>query len=238
MPLVNVDAKHLDWTCACYLSQDEVGMKEIWDSLDLHTDNQSKFGLPSRLIAKILLFRIIFGGTAYSFAKDIDFKEVGFSTSKWEEVIERFYSKYSGIKRWHEELVKTATTTGTLSIPTGREWTFEPVRNYKGEMNWPITTIKNYPVQGLEADLMMITRVSLFNRIKQDKSILLVNSVHDSIVVDCPEDKVGFVCNTIKSVFDDVPRNFKKLFGVDFNLPYRGEISVGLDWKNMEEWNG
>ena len=56
--LFNVDAKHLDWTTAIFLSQDEVGMKEIWEGFDLHTDNQKVFGLPSRLIAKKFLFRI------------------------------------------------------------------------------------------------------------------------------------------------------------------------------------
>lgn len=58
MPLINVDAKHLDWTTAVYLSQDEVGIREIKEGFDLHTDNQKVFGLPSRLIAKIFLFRI------------------------------------------------------------------------------------------------------------------------------------------------------------------------------------
>ena len=232
--LVNIDAKYLDWLAAVYLSQDEVGIKEIWDGMDLHTDNQHAFKLPSRLIAKVFLFRIIFGGTAWSFARDPDFKTVGFSIREWEEAIDRFYGKYVGIRKWHDGLIKQATTTRFISIPTGRRWRFEP-RVSEGDVKWPVTTIKNYPVQGLEADLMMIARISLFNRIKHEAEILLVNSVHDSIVVDCPLHHVDFVVGTMKSVFNDVPANFKKLFGVEFNLPFRGEIQIGTDWKNMEE---
>ena len=56
--LVNVDAKYLDWLAATYLSQDSVAIEEIWSGFDLHTDNQKAFGLPSRLIAKVFLFRI------------------------------------------------------------------------------------------------------------------------------------------------------------------------------------
>ena len=82
---------------------------------------------------------------------------------------------------------------------------------------------------------MMLTRVSLFNRIKHDKEILMINSVHDSILIDCPDSKVDWVCKTIASVFEDVPKNFKRLWKVDFNLPYRGEISKGMDWMNMED---
>lgn len=233
--LVNVDAKHLDWTAAVYLAQDEVGIKEIEEGFDLHTDNQRAFQLPSRLIAKIFLFRIIFGGTAFSFYKDPDFAEAKYSLEQWEKVIERFYKKYKGIYDWHQRLVKTATTKRELTIPTGRKWKIQMVKNYKGELEWPITTIKNYPVQGLEADLMMLTRVSLYNRIKHDKEVLMVNSVHDSILIDCPDHKVDWVCETIGSVFRDVPKNFEKLWKVPFNLPYRGEIQIGKDWKHMEE---
>jgi len=233
--LINVDAKHLDWTAAVYLAQDPVGIKEIQEGFDLHTDNQRVFDLPSRLIAKIFLFRIIFGGTAYSFYKDPDFAEAGYSLKKWEEVIEKFYRKYKGIYDWHQRIIKEATTKHFLSIPTGRCWKFEMVRNYKGDLEWPITTIKNYIVQGLEADLMMLTRVSLFNRIKHDKEILMINSVHDSILIDCPTEKVDWVCKTINSVFEDVPKNFERLWKTPFNLPYRGEICVGMDWMNMKE---
>jgi len=168
---------------------------------------------------------------------DPDFDECGFSISDWELVIERFYKKYKGVHAWHEQLIKTATTTRELSIPTGRKWAFSMVKNKKGELVWPVTTIKNYVVQGLEADLMALTRVSLYNRIKHDNEILMINSVHDSILIDCPDHKVQWVCDIIASVFEDVPMNFKRLWKQDFNLPYRGEIQIGNDWKNMEEVN-
>ena len=233
--LVNVDVKYLDWLAAAYLSQDLVAIREIKEGFDLHSDNQKTFGLSSRLLAKKFLFRIIFGGTAFSFYKDSEFAEANMNLAEWEAVIEKFYRKYKGIHEWHERLVKEATTTKQLSIPTGRSWKFEMKRTKKGDLEWPVTTIKNYVVQGLEADLMMLTRVSLFNRIKHDKEILMINSVHDSILIDCPDSKVNWVCKTITSVFEDVPKNFKRLWKQEFNLPYRGEISYGKDWKNMQE---
>ena len=193
------------------------------------------FDLSSRLLAKKFLFRIIFGGTAFSFYKDSEFADANLTLAEWETVIEKFYRKYKGIHKWHEQLIKTATTTKQLTIPTGRSWRFEMVVNKRGEKEWPITTIKNYVVQGLEADLMMLTRVSLYNRIKHDPELLMINSVHDSILIDCPESKVNFVCETIASVFRDVPTNFQRLWKVPFNLPYRGEVCVGKDWMNMEE---
>lgn len=144
--LINVDVRYLDWVAAVYLSQDPVAIKEIHDGFDMHSDNKHAFGLPSRLIAKVFLFRIIFGGSAGGFAYDNDFVECGFSVKQWEEVIEKFYRKYQGIYAWHQRLIKEATTTKRLSIPTGRTWRFEMVKDRKGELVWPITTIKNYVV--------------------------------------------------------------------------------------------
>jgi hypothetical protein len=55
--LVNADMKSLEWVAGTYLSQDKIAMQEIWDGLDSHEDNRVKFNLPSRLIAKIFVFR-------------------------------------------------------------------------------------------------------------------------------------------------------------------------------------
>lgn len=144
--LVNIDASHLDWTCAVYLAQDQVAIDEILNKKDIHTDNQRAFGLPSRLISKVFLFRIIFGGTAFSFYKDSDFEDANLNLAEWEAVIEKFYRKYKGIHEWHKRIIKEATTTKQLSIPTGRSWKFEMKHNKRGELEWPVTQIKNYVV--------------------------------------------------------------------------------------------
>ena len=65
-----------------------------------------------------------------------------------------------------------------------------------------------------------------------------MNSVHDSIILDVPSDVLDWVVQCVASVFRDVPANFLKLFGHEFNLPFRGELLVGNDWLNMEEVKG
>lgn len=55
--LIQCDASSLEIRVAAFLSQDAVLIKEIKEGLDLHKDNQERFKLPSRLIAKVLNFR-------------------------------------------------------------------------------------------------------------------------------------------------------------------------------------
>lgn len=230
MPILQADAKSLEWVVGAYLSQDEVAIEEIWNEVDQHSLNQKAFGLPSRLIAKKFVFRLMYGGSAYSYANDPDFTDVSRSEKFWQKVIDKFYEKYYGLARWHTEIVQQVTLTGQLVMPTGRIYEFE--RDKRGE--WPVTTIKNYPVQGLGADLMSIARVSFMRRFKNENfSGVLVNTVHDSIVVDLPEAEIKKCVKLFDDVFADIPTNFRKLFGVEFNLPLRCECGAGPNMKEL-----
>jgi DNA polymerase I-like protein with 3'-5' exonuclease and polymerase domains len=232
--LLQADAKALEWVCAAYLSQEPVAIEEIWNNVDQHTDNQQRFGLPSRLIAKTFVFRLIYGGSAYSYANDPNFKDIGGETF-WQGVIDQFYEKYQRLGNWHDKLLNDAKRDRKLVMPTGRTYYYEPEIKY-GKENWPRTKILNYPVQGLGADLMAIARVSLFNRLKKVEGAYLVNTVHDSIIVDFDEkicDNISIV-NLVDKCFNDVPKNFEKLFGKEFNLPMRVECQVGPTWGDME----
>ena len=55
--LIQVDAAQLEWRVAVELSKDPIGLQEILNKEDTHSKNQLALQLPSRLIAKIFLFR-------------------------------------------------------------------------------------------------------------------------------------------------------------------------------------
>lgn len=232
--LLQADAAALEIRVAAFCSQDPVLMQEIWDGVDLHTDNQIKFGLPNRGIAKILNFRILYGGNEFSFAQDPDFTEISTSKAYWKDVVDAYYDKYKGIKTWHNQIIREVVQTGKVISPTGRNYVFN---KYNGE--YKDTQIKNYPVQGMGADLMALARVSSWNRLKKlgyGKDCLMVNTVHDSIILDfnpkvCNQEELVAM---FTSVFQDIPLNFKKLFGKEFNVPMACECQVGEDWENME----
>tara|TARA_B110000503_G_C7133835_1_gene407963 strand:+ start:28 stop:738 length:711 start_codon:yes stop_codon:yes gene_type:complete len=234
--LLNADAKQLEWICAAYLSQDAVAIKEILDEVDQHTDNQTRFGLPTRLIAKTFVFRLIYGGSAFSYANDPNFKDIG-NESFWQNVIDQFYTKYQGLKQWHDKLMFDVKQTNEVVMPTGRTYKYLPEANSMGNLKYPRTRILNYPVQGLGADLMTIARVSLYNKIINMEGVKLINTVHDSIMLDY-DPKVCYtnsIVEIVRDSFQNVPINFGKLFGKEFNLPMRVDIQVGKSWGNLED---
>ena len=239
MPLVNADVKGLEVVVAAELSGDKILKQEIIDKVDIHETNRDRFklgdGKPGRLVAKIFKFRLIYGGSAYSYANDSDFQGVSKSQKFWQDVIDEYYAKYTGIKQWHDTLIHTAQRDGVLRIPSGRQFPIVPIRNkWNGSMDWPITVIKNYPVQGFGADLVMLARLEANKRLKESGlEYKLISTIHDSIVADCPSRVVSDIGRILNDSIESVPRLCKDVFGYPFSLPLTSEVQYGPNKKEM-----
>ena len=60
-----------------------------------------------------------------------------------------------------------------------------------------------------------------------------IATIHDSIVVDCPEDAVPIVGKYLKQSFVDVPKLCLSAFGSPFSLPLTAEVQYGPNKKEM-----
>ncbi len=232
--IVNADVKGLEVVGAAELSGDKTLSQEIIDKIDIHEANRDRFqlgeGKLGRLIAKIFKFRLIYGGSAYSYAHDPDFMGVSTSEKFWQGVIDEYYNKYQGIKKWHDALLLTVMEKGYIEIPSGRFFAFRPL----GGGRWPLTTIKNYPVQGLGADLVMLARIDFVEKLLQsDLEAVFIGTVHDSLVVDTPEKNVYTISKMLKDSIEAVPQLCQKEWGYNFKLPLTCEIQAGRNKKEM-----
>ena len=230
----------LEVVVAAELSGDKILSQEIIDKVDIHETNRDRFklgeGKPGRLIAKIFKFRLIYGGSAYSYAHDSDFMGVSSSEKFWQRVIDEYYAKYFGIKDWHTTLMQTARDTRRLEIPSGRFFPIAPRPGFRGELKWPDTVIKNYPVQGFGADLVMLARLRAHQLIKESGlEALLISTIHDSIVADVPNHNVQAVGKLLNQAVEDVPMLCKQTFGYEFKLPLTAEVQYGKNKLEMKD---
>lgn len=232
---VNCDVKGLEWVAGTYLSQCPVALNEIVKGIDQHAANQEQFGLgegkAGRLVAKVFVFRLIYGGTEFSYCNDPDFTGVSTNPKFWRKVIDEFYSKYTGWAKWHTSLMQEATTSGRIVLPTGRSYLYSPTRR-GGDLVWPRTTILNYPVQGLGADLLSLARVRL--RRRWGGSGIICSTVHDSLIMDVPSNEAMDAGRLMKECVEEIPNMFEKWFGHKWNVPLTAEVEYGMDLKNME----
>jgi DNA polymerase-1 len=233
--LINADVKSLEVVVAAELSDDKILKDELIQKLDLHANNQARFKLPDRVTAKRFIFKLLYGATAYGYATDPDFFGVGYSARRWQAIIDEFYNKYKGIALWHQHIIKEAMYNGFLEIPSGRYYSYSPTER-KGEIKWPLTTIKNYPVQGFGADLVKLARVEFFKRFKESQlEGEFICTIHDSLVVDTPSKNVYNISCMLRDSIEAVPQLCKEYFNYDFSLPLTCEILVGQNKLNMEE---
>ena len=181
------------------------------------------------------MFRTIFRGSGWSFANDPDFMHVSTDARFWDDIGVKFYKKYYGLDAKHKEWADLVSRGEALVTPFGREFLISN-RNKAGEFFIPWTILTNYPVQGTAADIMTIARISFWKRFKKlGLKGKLIQTVHDDIKTDVPEEEVQTVCKLFYSVFGDLQKNIKNIFGYEWEVPLACETKVGLNMYDMKE---
>lgn len=243
MPLINVDAKSLEWNACVHLARDEQGKQEIEQNIDQHSVNQLFLKLPEgkegRLVAKKFVFKLIYGAVADSFANDIEINHISKSPDFWESKINSFYSKYYGIERFHRNLVETFLTTHKIVMPTGRIYTFSNEEIQPSNRAYIRPKILNYPVQGFGNDIMTLVRVAIYRRLKTLRcEAKLISTIHDSIIIDSPQDDIEVVLNVIEKAWENLPTNYEWLTNKKDSLfvPFKYEITIGDNLKELKPY--
>ena len=101
---------------------------------------------------------------------------------------------------------------------------------------FPIPDIQNYPVQGTAADLVagQVSRVYKFLKKNSYKS-LLINEIHDAILLDVKKDEFELVIPRVCAILKDVETLFLTYFKLDWNIPMNVDVSNGRTWKEVKE---
>ena len=225
--ILEADFAQLEFRTAAFLSQDKIAMKEIEDGFDVHsytanviTESGQKI---SRQEAKAHTFAPLYGATGFG------------RTNAEAKYYEQFTKKYKEIALWHSRLAKEAINTRKIRIPSGREFSFPDVeRRVNGTVSH-FTQIKNYPVQSFAtADIVPLVLMKIDERLSTCKSCI-VNTVHDSIVIDVHPEEQDQVLFIIKSINNDMKTIIDNYYGINFNVPLLLEAKMGDNWLDTKE---
>ena len=95
--------------------------------------------------------------------------------------------------------------------------------------------IKNYPVQGFSTgDIVPLVLVELEERLSKLQSCL-VNTVHDSTVVDVHPKEVPYVKSIIDTLNEDLNDIIEEAYGVTMNVPLLLEAKIGPNWLDTKD---
>lgn len=221
--LINADLSQAEARIVAHLASEERLIKVFENGGDIHRKNAANiFNKPEgevtceeRYIAKRVVHASNYGMGAITFAQT-----AGISTTDSKRLLNQYFSTYPRIRVWHMQIRDTLTRTRCLTTPFGRRRAFF---NY-----WGDSMLKEglaYVPQSTVADITNQGLINLYN-----KGCELLLQVHDSIVIQCEEDKVDeyarlmIECMTIPI----------EINGKIVTIPV--EIKSGKNWRDLKLW--
>lgn len=238
--ILNADLSQIEWRAAAFLSQDPVMLQEIYDDIDCHADNATGFfGVKPedkkfdevRTTAKIMTFRLLYGGSAYGFYMDQQMPN--FSQKRWEQIVNAFREKYKGLVAWQQNnMRKVYQQKGILRNPTGRKFDIT-----MGKKGYNRRQVCNYPVQSFAtADITPLAMTIIHREMrKHNVKSLMIGQVHDSIVFDVVEEELHRLAKLCVYVFESLPKYIEELWGFKFNVPLTGDVEYGKDYGSLKK---
>ncbi len=218
--ILEVDFAQLEFRTAVFLAQDKQGMKDIEDGIDVHQYTADVIGC-DRQTAKAHTFKPLYGGMM--------------GKKKEREYYEKFLKKYPQIAEWHQVLQDRAYKTKIVKLPSGREYYFPNVYRRKDGSTTQATAIKNYPVQGFAtADIVPIACINVWELLRKRKmKSLIINTVHDSVILDTHPDEIHHVISVIKTGFSNIKDSLLNRYDCELNVPLDFEIKKGINWLDL-----
>ena len=219
--IMEADFAQLEFRTAAFLAQDETAMQEIADGFDVHAYTAKVItdaGQPTtRQEAKEHTFAPLFGASGYGRTK----AEATYYT--------HFNDKYKGIAAWHEKLADDVMRFEKITNKSGRQYAFPNVERI-GKRVTHFTMIKNYPVQGFATgDVVPVVLNEMHERLRHMQSCL-VNTVHDSMVVDVHPDEKDLVLSLVWTLNQDLNKIIEETYGIEMNVPMLLEAKIGKNW--------
>jgi DNA polymerase I-like protein with 3'-5' exonuclease and polymerase domains len=227
--IMEADFAQLEFRVAAFLSQDKTAIDEVTTGFDVHSYTAQVISDAgqniSRQEAKAHTFAPLYGASGFG------------RTPAEAAYYEQFTKKYSGIGKWHKELAREALATGKIKTPSGREFSFPDVtRRANGTVTF-FTQIKNFPVQSFAtADIVPISLIYIDKLLEANKmQSCIVNTVHDSIVIDVHPDEEEKVLRIISAANNKLLTIVNKKWGLDFNVPLLLEAKIGPNWLDTND---
>jgi DNA polymerase I-like protein with 3'-5' exonuclease and polymerase domains len=202
--------------------------------------------------AKAVSFLVQYGGGAKTASK-----QTGVSEDAVKRYITNYNRMYASAAKFSEDVKKEVqasrmssgkrTASGTPAgvgfwrAPTGRLFSFleveyEDYLSGSTKLTFPMTQIKNYPIQGTGWDIVGLAMTSVDDTLHGSRAYLF-NTVHDSLMYYVPEeDTQDFIIQT-KKVLESVPKLAYDAWGWKMpEVEFPVDCKTGKNWMEMKEW--
>ncbi|NVJ06489.1 DNA polymerase I [Myxococcus sp. AM001] len=224
--LVSADYSQVELRLLAHIAQDAVLIEAFLHDEDIHTRTAAEvFGVAreqvdreQRRVAKMVNFGIAYGLSPHGLAA-----RLGIAQDVARDIIERYFTRYAGIKRYLEETVERARKTGYVETLYGR-------RRYMADLNSKNRGVAqaaeraaiNMPIQGTAADLIKKAMLAVDAALTAQKlRTRMLLQVHDELLFEAPDAEVEQVKALAVKAMSSV---------AELKVPLKVDVGAGRSW--------
>lgn len=240
--LIELDYSQIELRVAASLAGEKTMIEIYRDGGDIHRETalavsgKTDIDKSDRTKAKSVNFGFLYGMGARSFMDySRDSYGVAVTLDEAEEARERFFGKYTGLRKWHKKVKEGAIKNGFVKTLFGRVRYLDGITYGKGaEKATALRQAVNTSVQSVASDCMILA-LGLINRllVTPKYGARIVATVHDSVLLEVPTVRYSEVGERAKYIMEHLPL---KHFGVSLGVPLEAGVASGDTWGGMKEW--
>lgn len=233
--LIEADYSQIELRIAAEYAQEPTMLRIYREGGDIHTETAASVsGISPKDVtkelrnkAKAVNFGFLYGMSARGFISyAFDNYGVIFTLEEAKRYRELFFLKYSRLEAWHRDMGVLCELDGGVYNRFGRFRTLPDIyssSNY--ERSSAIRKAINSPVQGTASDLLILAATEVNKKLKEKYGAFVVGTVHDSILIESPEEGVEDVAEDIKRIM--AHPEALDLFGVEFEVSIEADVGIG-----------
>jgi DNA polymerase-1 len=229
--MVSADYSQIELRIAAHLSGDPRLLEAFAAGQDIHTATAAAvFKIPieevdpnQRRLAKVANFGSIYGQGEYGLSQ-----QLGITGDVAREFLAKYWSTYSRLKEFLDELRRKAREEGFVVSATGRRRAIPDLRSPNYQLRSAAERMAiNFPMQSLAADIIKIAMVRLHREIDADQiEGRMLLQVHDELLFEVPEAELD-------QFAEKVPRIMTGAYELETGIEV--EMKVGPNWADMKK---
>ena len=222
--LITADYSQIEMRVMAHLSADPGLIEAYREGEDLHNYVGSKvFDVPVdevtpelRRRVKAMSYGLVYGLSAFGLSQ-----QLGIPAREAKEIMESYFERFGGVKRYLDEVVVRARKDGYTSTVFGR-------RRYLPELNSDNRVARenaeraalNAPIQGTAADIIKVAMIRVDRALEGMASRVLLQ-VHDELVVEVAPGEAEEVQRILEREMDKA---------IELTVPLEVSVGVGKNW--------
>jgi DNA polymerase-1 len=224
--IVSADYSQIELRIMAHLSEDAAMLRAFAEGEDIHRATAAEiFGVAAaevsteqRRYAKVINFGLIYGMSAFGLAGNL-----GIERSAAQSYIEKYFLRFSGVKRFMDETRMQAKEQGYVETVFGRRLWLPEINSPNGPRRQGAERAAiNAPMQGTAADLIKLSMIAVQDWLESTGAkTRMVMQVHDELVLEVPNAELALVRVKLPELMASVAA---------LKVPLTAEVGVGKNW--------